>query len=51
LIGKIVKRNSRVTEVTATACMSPSLLHCEMTDGATVERRDPDNQDTEEGSL
>ena len=47
MIGKIVKRNGRVTEVATTACMLPSLPHREMIESAMVRRRDLDDQGTE----
>mgnify|MGYP001687261226 CR=1 FL=1 len=46
MISKIVKRNSRVTEVTATACMLLSLPRREMIESAIIKRHDLDDQGT-----
>ena len=47
MIGKIVKRNSRVTEVAATVCKLPSPSHREMIESAMVRRRDLNDQGPE----
>lgn len=47
MIGKIVKRNSTVTEVATTACMLLSLSRYKTIESAMVERRDLDGQGAE----
>ncbi len=51
MIGKIVKRNGKVTEVATTACMLLSLSRCKTIESAMVERRDIDDQGAEDGLL
>ena len=51
MIGKIVKRNGRVTEVATTACMLLSLSRCKTIESAMVERRNLDDQGAEGNSL
>ena len=46
MIGKIVERNGRVTEVVTTACMLLSLPRRKITESAMVRRRDLDDQGT-----
>ena len=47
MIGKIVKRNSRVTEVAATVCKLLSLPRCKTIENAMIKRCDLDDQGAE----